>query len=253
MMSRARQVLAAAVGVAFLGIGVGCGKSPVSPTDMSGFETEGPSIAVLPLGSVAGPTAAGEGRVRLSSVTNDPVTITVQQVPSVSATVNLGETAVISGLPPGAYTLVFTQNGSVIGTQNVVGVQPGEQVQITVVFEGGSFVMVVVIIGTLPTPAPAPQPCTIEGHSVGSSLEIEGEVVSGDRDAFRLNRRGDQGARDLYDVDASRASLNCVGQAKGSCPAGLQAGAQVHVKGTLLGCFPSSVAFTADEVKVQKP
>jgi hypothetical protein len=252
-MSRARRVLAAAVGVVVLGIGVGCGKSPVSPTDMSSFESVGPSIAVLPSGGVAGPAAAEEGRVRLSSVTNDPVTVTVQQFPSVSTTVNLGETAVISGLPPGAYTLVFTQNSSVIGTQNVVGVQPGEQVQITVVFENGSFVMVVVIIGTSPTPPPTPGPCTIDGQPVGSSLNIEGDVVSGGGNAFRLDRKGKHGARDLYDVDASAASYKCVGQAKGNCKAGLEAGAQVHVTGKLLGCFADSVAFAADEVKVQKP
>jgi hypothetical protein len=252
MMSRAGRVLAAAVGVAFVVVGAGCGKSPASPTDMSSFRTDGPSIVVLPSGSVVGPTSA-EGRVRLSSVTNDAVTVTVEQMPSVSATVNLGETAVISGLPPGAYTLVFSQTGNVIGTENVVGVQPGEQVQVTVVFEGGSFVMVVVIIGVPSTPSPSPQPCTIDGNSVGSSLDIEGEVVSGDGDAFRLDRKGDHGAYDLYDVHASGASYTCLGQAKGSCQADLQAGAQVHVKGTLLGCLPSSVSVAAVEVKVQKP
>src|SRR5262245_47927579 len=93
---------------------VGCGKSPLAPTDPLDLAVPGPSIAVVPSAGVA---AAGreEGRVHLSSVTSDPVTITVLQVPSISTTVNLGETAILTGLPPGSYTLVFTQNGTVIG------------------------------------------------------------------------------------------------------------------------------------------
>jgi hypothetical protein len=228
---------------------VGCGKSPLAPTDPVDFEAAGPSTTVLPS---ANGIAAGreEGRVHLSSVTNDPVTITVVQVPSIHTTVNLGETAVITGLPPGSYTLVFTQNGTVIGTQNVVGVQPGEQVQITVVFDGGSYVMVVVIIGNT---APAPTPCTVDGRPVGGTLTIEGVVLSGDGNAFRGDRNGTN-AQDLFDVEAASASYVCVGQAKGGgCKSNLKAGSQVHVTGALLGCRGSVVVLDASEVKVQKP
>src|SRR5262249_39365990 len=164
---------------------VGCGKSPLAPTDPTDVAVGGsPSVTVQPSASVAAP-ARDQGRVQLSTVTNDPITITVLQLPSIQTTVNLGETALITGLPPGSYTLVFTQNGTVIGTQQVVGVQPGEQIQITVVFDGGSYVMVVVVIGTSPTPPPTPTPCIVDVQSVGSEFTIEGVVVSGDGSAFR--------------------------------------------------------------------
>jgi hypothetical protein len=229
---------------------VGCGKSPLAPTDPTDFEVAGPSIAAVPSTSVV---AAGreEGRVHLSSVTNDPVTITVLQVPSIHTTVNLGETAVITGLPPGSYTLVFTQNGTVIGTQNVVGVQPGEQLQITVVFDGGSYVMVVVVIGNASPPAPTP--CTVDGRPVGATLTVEGVVLSGDGNAFRGDRNGTN-AQDLFDIEAASASYVCVGLTKrGGCKSNLKAGSQVHVTGALLGCRGSVVVLDATEVMVQKP
>jgi hypothetical protein len=67
-----------------------------------------------------------------------------------------------------------------------------------------------------------------------------------------MDRNGNH-ARDLFDVDASGASYRCVGQAGTNCKANLQGGAQVHVRGTLLGCTADAVVITASEVKVQKP
>jgi hypothetical protein len=231
---------------------VGCGKSPLAPTEVADLATSGsgPSITVVPTASADAP-GREQGRVHLSAVTNDPITITVLQFPSLQTTVNPGETAVINGLPPGSYTLVFTQNGVTIGTQSIVGVQPGEQIQITVVFDGGSFVMVVVIIGN-PT-LPPPTPCTVDGQSVGASLTVEGVVVSGNAQAFREDRNGDH-VQDLFDVQAASASYICVGRAKrGTCQSSLQAGSQVHVTGALLGCRGSVVVLNATEVKIQQP
>jgi hypothetical protein len=229
---------------------VGCGKSPLAPTDPSDFQVAGPSITAVPSTSVVG-AGREEGRVHLSSLTSDPVTITVLQMPSIHTTVNLGETAVIAGLPPGSYTLVFTQNGTTIGTQSIVGVQPGEQIQITVVFEGGSFVMVVVVIGD--NAPPAPTPCTVDGQPVGSTLTVEGVVLSGDGSAFREDRNGTH-VQDLFDVEAASASYVCVGlTTRGGCKSNLKAGSQVHVTGALLGCRGSVVVLNASEVKVQKP
>jgi hypothetical protein len=228
----------------------GCGKSPLAPTEVADLAVEGPSIAVAPTASVVAP-GREEGRVHLSAVTNDPITITVLQFPSLHTTVNLGETAVITGLPPGSYTLVFTQNGATIGTQLIVGVQPGEQIQITVVFDGGFFVMVVVVIGN--SSLPPPTPCTLDGRSVGASLTVEGVVVSGNAEAFREDRNGTY-AQDLFDIEAATASYVCVGQAKrGSCKSNLKAGSQVHVTGALLGCRGTVVVLNASEVKIQKP
>jgi hypothetical protein len=209
-----------------------------------------PSITVLPTGAVVAPGSQEAMRVRASSVAGGAITITVVQVPSISVTVMPGETATITGLPPGAYTLVFTQNGNVVAQQSIVGVLPGQAIEITVSLEGGDIVFVVVIIGATPTPGPSP--CTIDGKSVGSSLVIEGDVVSGNGSAFRLNRKGNH-ARDLFEVDASGASYRCVGQSGPNCQANLTTGAQVHVRGTLLGCIGSVVHLTASEVKVQKP
>jgi len=227
--------------------GLGCGQSPTAPDTMDFVTEASPFITVVPTAAVAtagAPQRAASGK-RVVAATSDLITVTVQQVPSIQTTVMPGETAIITGLAPGSYTLVFTQNGITIGTQQVTGVQSGEQILITAVFDNGTFVMVVVIIGD------SSPPCTLDGQ-VGDRVELEGDVVSGNGSAFRLDRKGSHGD-DLFDVNAGSASYRCVGQAKGNCKATLGVGAQVHVKGTLAGCTATSVRITASEVKVQKP
>ncbi len=253
MSMRAGALLLVAMSVGF--VVAGCGMNPVSPTDVT-TDVVSPSITVLPTSAVAVPggslVASGEPALRVpaSAVAGGAITITVVQVPSISVTVMPGETATITGLPPGAYTLVFTQNGTVVGQQSIVGVLTGQTIAITVALDGGDIVFVIVIIGTTPTPPPSP--CTIDGRPVGSSLVIEGAVVSGNGNTFRMNRNGNH-ARELFDVDASGASYRCRGRSGPSCQANLGTGTQVHVEGTLLGCTATAVVITASEVTVQKP
>ena len=59
------------------------------------------------------------------------------------------------------------------------------------------------------------------------------------------------------DVNASSASVSCIGSAKATsdaeCKASIKTGAKVHVSGTLMACTASSAPqVTATEVKVQK-
>jgi hypothetical protein len=87
---------------------------------------------------------------------------------------------------------------------------------------------------------------------VGSSIELEGKVASGNASLFELDVQGNR-ARGLVDVNASGAGYRCIGQSGPNCKADLKAGNQVHVRGLLTTCTTTDALVTATEVKVQKP
>jgi len=94
--------------------------------------------------------------------------------------------------------------------------------------EGGSEVKIVVPVkdsilvlgevnvegtGSLPGPGPSPSPgsCLVNGGKVGQGIELEGNVSSGDYQAFKMSAAGANG---LVDVSAAAASFRCIGNAK---------------------------------------
>ncbi len=261
-MSARRFVVAPlVVGTAAL-LAVACGGS--SPTGPSG------SAAVRVEGTVLDGGAASTGVVAhagAASASGGPVTVTVKEKPSLSVTVSGSGTFELEGLPDGSFTLVFTRNGVALGEVLVTGASGGATVKVVVRVDAKAVVLVQLEIDgatalASPSPSPSPSPagsCAISGGTVGQPIELEGSVseLTGTpaSPAFTMDVNGNR-SRVLVDVDASKASFRCVGNAKSSdCPSLLRVGAMVHVSGSLESCTAGATAeakVEATEVKIQK-
>jgi len=92
----------------------------------------------------------------------------------------------------------------------------------------------------------------INGGTVGSGIELEGNVDSGDSSQFKMRVNGNR-AGALVDVAAAGASYKCNGN-KGTadCKANLKAGVKVHVSGNLTACSTDAASVTATQVMIQK-
>jgi len=183
----------------------------------------------------------------------------VKERPSISITVPGGGTFELDGLPDGAFTLVFTQNGVVLGEVPVTGASGDVTVTITVQVSGSTIIVVELKIdGREQRGQPSPSACVIDGGKPNEGIELEGNVgtvtgstVSGPL-AFTMDVNGNRSSA-LVDVEATGASFACVGNAKSSaCKSQLVAKAKVHVSGTLKTCGPASATVVASEVKIQK-
>jgi hypothetical protein len=174
---------------------------------------------------------------------------------SLTAEVSANGTFELKDIPGGTFTLVFLVDGVEIG-RVVVTAEEGSEVQIVVQVKDSALVLIEVNVegpGSGPGPAASPGSCLVNGGRVGQGIELEGNVTSGDHQAFQMSAAGANG---LVDVSAAAASFRCVGNAKAStdaeCRLSVTSGAKVHVKGTLMACSPSTANVTASEVKVQK-
>lgn len=188
--------------------------------------------------------------------------VTVQENPSLSATVSANGTFTLENLPAGEFTLVFTSGGTVVGSITITGVAGGTEVKIVVqITPDGVILIEIKIEGEIgePSPNPSPSPssspttggsCMINGGRAGDGIELEGDVASGNNQSFKLSVNRASG---LVSINASGAAYRCVGQSGKDCKANLKVGAKVHVRGVLTTCSASSALVTATEVKVQKP
>ncbi len=224
--------------------GAACGSNPASPS-------EAVVVRGTVLGATAGTVTAQSAGTAASSAA-DRITVTVQENPSLTATVSGNGTFVLEGLPLGTFTLIFMRDGVVLGTVTVTGVGDGAEVKIVVQINGSTVVLVELKIDD--KDADQSKTCLINGGKPGESIQLEGHVASGNASSFKLSVNGNR-ASGLVDVNTSGpSSYQCVGQAgKGACPPDPLVGAQVHVSGTLTSCSLSAAMVTASEVKVQKP
>jgi hypothetical protein len=196
------------------------------------------------------------------------VTVSVKEMPSVSVTVSGNGTFELVGLPEGSFTLVFTQNGVVLGEVLVTGAGGGATVKVVVRVDGRTVALVQLEIDgpsvpASPSPSPSPSPagtCAISGGTVGQAIELEGHVMEllaspSPGPAFKMDVNGKRSGVGVT-VDASTASFQCVGNAKsGDCKSQLKVGAMVHVSGSLKSCTTGATAEATVEatgVKIQK-
>jgi len=261
-MSAGRLVTAGlVVGTAAL-LAVACGGS--SPTGPSA------SAVVRVQGTVLG-ASASTGVVAHSgtaTASGGSLTVTVKEKPSLSAMVSDSGTFELEGLPEGSFTLVFTQGGVGLGEVLVTGASGGATVKVVVRVDGRKVALVQLEIegpGALASPSPRPSSspastCDISGGTVGQPIELEGHVMErltspSPGPAFKMDVNGSRSGVAVT-VDASKASFQCVGNAKGSdCPSKLQVGAMVHVSGSLKSCTSGATAeatVEATRVKIQK-
>lgn len=223
-----------------------CGSGPASPSG-GGVKLQG---VVLQDATASAASASLSAR----SAQGGKIVVTVQENPSLTATVSGNGTFEIEDVPAGGFTLTFSVNGVPVGQIGIGAVGEGTTVKIVVKLKDREVELV--DIDTQDDNDTGddgePKTCLINGGKVGSGIELEGNVDSGSSSQFKLRVNGNR-ARGLVDVAASGASYVCNGKKGGSdCKANLVAGAKVHVRGTLASCDMLAASVTATEVKIQK-
>lgn len=226
-----------------------CGGSSPSAPSGKGVVLQG---TVLSAPAATGVSAQAGGR----SAASGKIVVTVQENPSLSATVAANGTFELDGLPAGTITLVFTVDGKVVGTLTLSGVAADAEVKIVVQITPDGVILIEITIDGQNGPQPSPSPgttgqCLISGGTAGTGIELEGKVDSGNTSLFKLDVQGSRASK-LVDVNSSGASFKCVGQS-GDCKTNFKPGNQVHVRGLLTTCSSDAALVTATEVKVQKP
>jgi hypothetical protein len=237
-----------------VGMAFGCGSNPAGPSANGGVTLDG---VVLQGSSQASSDSAG---VTALSGAGGGTIVTVKEEPSISAKVAGNGTFRLKNLPAGNFTLVFSVNGTVIGTIKIAVVEGSDMIKVVVQITGDSVILVDIEFGsggdngdkdddkgTSDTKS-----CMINGGKVGERIELEGNVASGNGSSFQLDVNGNR-ASGPVDVDASGASYKCNGKKKATdCKASLASGDKVHVRGTLTSCTATAAKTTATEVMVQK-
>lgn len=231
-----------------------CGGDSATSPSGTGVSLRG---TVLSGSGASGVSAQSKSTAASSSAR---LVVTVRENPSLSATVSANGTFSLENLPTGEFTLVFTSDGTVVGSLTITGVAGGAEVKIVVqITTDGVILIEIKIEGEIGEPSPSPSPssspttggsCMINGGRAGAGIELEGGVASGNNQSFKLSVNRASG---LVSINASGAAYKCVGQSGKDCKANFKPGAQVHVRGVLTTCSASSASVTATEVKVQKP
>jgi hypothetical protein len=109
----------------------GCGFSPTAP--FSGFDNQG-SRVVGRFDSGAGVSAQGaQSAAAASSASVQGIVVTLQERPSLRATVDSGGAFTLAGVPAGSWSLVFTRDGRVIGEIRFRNVRRNQGIVIVVV------------------------------------------------------------------------------------------------------------------------
>jgi len=233
--------------------------SAVALTGCGGSNPAGPSSGkgVVLQGTVLNPSGdAGVGAHSGASKAKGTMVVTVQENPAISTTVSANGTFELDGLPSGTITLVFTINGTVTGTITLTGIASDAEVKIVVQVTPDGVILIEIKIEptTQPSPGTSPNPsaCIINGSTVGSNIELEGNVDSGTSSLFKMDVQGNR-ASALVDVNSASAAFKCVGQSDKDCKTAFKAGNKVHVRGLLTTCSTTAALVNATEVKVQKP
>jgi hypothetical protein len=257
-----QRFLWAAAAVACGAAAIACGGG--SPSSASGTVTLRGTVVGQSTAQAASAASAAAARAASGS----RITVTVQQDPSLTTTVSGNGTFELDGVPEGSFTLVFTANGTTLGTIEISGAEAGEEIRITVQVTTTTVVLVEIENGSGDDgddegdddgdddgdEGEGDATCAISGGKAGSRIELEGTVRSGNASGFELRVNGNRvknGAR--VDVTTAGASFKCNGKpSNADCKESVKDGAQVHVRGLLNACSMSAATVAADEVKVQK-
>ncbi|MGE0454245.1 MAG: hypothetical protein AB7O37_16955 [Vicinamibacteria bacterium] len=177
-------------------------------------------------------TVAGGGVSALSGTsTAATLTVTVEENPAIKVTVE-GGTFTLRGLPTGAFTLIFSQDGVVVGSLRFGEVMPSQQLTITVAVTSAGV-----------------QLLEESRNGVGhGDVEIEGLIGS----IVVLSETAD--SRILVDgkLVVIRPGETSVRQGNTAFPVtALAVGQRVHVKGTWLPLEGTTQPVLALEVKLQ--
>jgi hypothetical protein len=228
-----------------------------------GGNPSGASGAVVLRGTVVGDaSASAASSSERAAASAARITVTVQQDPSLSTTVGGNGTFELNGLPEGSFTLVFTSNSVTLGTIEITGAEPGQEIRITVQVTTTTVILISIENGDgdddeddgEDSDDDADRTCAISGGKVGQQIQLEGNVKSGDATGFEIKVNGNRvknGAK--VQVTTGGASFKCNGKPTTTeCKSTVREGAKVHVSGMLNTCDLANASVAATEVKVQK-
>lgn len=217
-----RAVAAVAATVAVLGLAAACG-GPSSPSEQG----------VVLRGTVVGSSAFAASSGRSAGAAAATVTVTVQESPSITTTVGADGSFSLRGLPPGAFTLVFTSGGATLGAVTLAEVMPNQEITLTVRIDGGSVAVLEERRNGI-------------GHG---DLEIEGRVEA----VVVLAPTGDS----VFVIDGrqvvARPGETAIREGnRARTVADVTVGRQVHVKGTFMASSDRNAQrVLAQEIKLQ--
>jgi hypothetical protein len=237
--------------LAVLAVAAACGSDSPSSSSSGSVRVQG---VVLGMGSASGEVTASDA-VKASGST---VTVTVEGT-SVTTTVSANGTFELEGIPSGTFTLVFTKDGVEIGRVAITATE-GAEVKIVVQVQSTTIIVIELEVEDRDDEddggsSTSPSACVISGGRVGSSIELEGTVASGNSSSFTMKVDGERSSADVSILTSGSTSFKCNGGAKlgdAECKATVKSGAKVHVSGQLKTCSSASAQVTAGEVKVQK-
>ena len=207
------------------------GGSPAGPSADGGVLLEGTMLG----GSAALPFRASAG----SSAAADPITVSCQENPAITATVGGDGSFTLRGLPSGGFTLVFKQGATTVGTFTFSEVKPNQEITITVALNGTTLTLV-------------EQKRNGIGHG---DLEIEGlvqQLLCGVAGAPACPTAGD--SRFLIDGRTVVARPGQTAIREGNTARTVDdvtVGRRVHVKGTWLPAEGATQPVLASEIKLQ--
>jgi hypothetical protein len=221
MTRRAFAVLLAFVAPAL--VLTACGGGPTTPSQDG---------AVLQGTVVGGATAAAASARGAAGAAADVITVTLQENPAVTTTVGADGRFSLRGLPPGAFTLVFTSGGVTLGTVTFREVKVNQEITVTVRIDGTTVVVLEERRDGI-------------GHG---DLEIEGLVQS----VVTLNPLADSVFLiDGHSVVARPGQTSIREGNRARTVADVTAGRRVHVKGVWLPTTSGPQMVLAHEIKLQ--
>lgn len=224
MSSRRRSDLFALVLILGLSLAAcGGGENPAGPS--------GSAQGVTLVGTVIG-ASAGAASDLSASAAAETITVTVQEDPAITATVGPDGKFTLRGLPESSFTLVFTRNGTVLGTLTFSEVNANQEITITVQVGATGVVLL-------------EQRRNGIGHG---DLEIEGKVES----VVLLNPAGE--SRFMIDgklVVARPGETSIREGNRRRAVTDVTVGRRVHVKAVWLPMESGAQPVLAHEIKLQ--
>lgn len=190
------------------------------------------SVAVEKSTIVSGKVVAGakSAHAHLPLAASDPIEVFVQSEPSIRTTVDAEGNFTLRGLPAGSFTLVFTHDGTTLGTLVFSEVAPNQQITINVQLVDAEIVLV-----------------DEDRRGIGNAgIELEGLVQNVITLAPTADSRFVIAGRSVV----ARPGVTAIRQGNTrKTVEDVTVGKRVHVKGTTV---PDSTDVLAFEIKIQE-
>jgi len=225
MTTRSRPVVFFLLILGVVSLGA-CGGGPSSSSPAAAQD-------VVLHGMILGGSGGGAHSLSGGTAGAGPIVVTVQGT-SITTTVGDDGSFTLRGLPTGSFTLVFSQDGVVLGTANFAEVKPNQEITVTVRIEGGAVTVV-----------------DEQRNGIGhGDTEIEGQVEQ----VLVLDPVGDSRFLINGKTVVARPGQTAIREGNTARTVNdVTVGRQVHVKGTFMDPERGVTPVLASEIKLQGP